>query len=417
MTDRTRLVLRGGRVFDGTGAEPFPADVAVEAGRVVAIAAALEIDDRDDVVDVAGCTLLPGMFDCHVHVLGIEPRLLDRLNEPFSYQFYNAAANLRRLLECGITSARDCAGADLGVKQAVADGVIPGPHLQISITALSQTGGHMDGMTPSTNWVVPYYVPHPGRPDSIADGVTNVRRAVRQSLRAGADFIKVLATHSGSARSEKTRFNLAELQAIGEEAAAQGVPVATHAYGSGPVKDALRTGSRSIEHVADLDDEAIELFLETGAWLVPTLSLYRPHLDGSGPAEHRDRIGHQVDARVDPRAKAETAFASFRRAHEAGVRIAMGTDFGNRAGENLSELSAMVLGGMSPEQALVAATSSAAALMGVADERGTLAVGKAADLVVVSGGLADLDTVAGRIRRVYRDGELVHEVAGIAAAR
>lgn len=388
----------------------------VEGRQIVAIGQGIEVGPADAVVDVAGCTVLPGMFDCHVHVLGIEPRLLDRLNEPFSYQFYNAAENLRRLVECGITSARDCAGADLGVKQAIESGVIPGPRLQISITALSQTGGHMDGMTPSSNWVVPYYVPHPGRPDSIADGVTNVRKVVRQSLRAGADFVKVLATHSGSARSEKTRFNLAELTAIGEEAAAQGVAVATHAYGSGPVKDALRTGSRSIEHVADLDDEAIELFLETGAWLVPTLSLYRPHLDGDGPIEQRDRIGHQTDSRVDPRAKAELAFASFRRAHEAGVRIAMGTDFGNRCGDNLAELSAMELGGMTPTQALLAATSSAAGLLGVADERGTLEVGKAADLVVVSGGVSALGTLRERIRRVYQDGTLTFESTSVASA-
>jgi len=405
----TRTVLRGGRVFDGTGSDPISADVAIEGDRIVAVQPGLQ---GDDIIDITGHTVLPGLFDCHVHVLGVEAKVLDRLNEPFSFQFYNAITNLGRLLDCGITSARDCAGADLGVKQALADGLIEGPRLQISITALSQTGGHMDGMSPSGNWVVPYYLPHPGRPDSLADGVTGVRRAVRQSLRAGADFVKVLATHAAATKSDKTRFTVAELQAIGEEAAAQGVPVATHAYGSGPVKDALRTGSRSIEHVADLDDEAIELLLATGAWLVPTLSMLRPYLTNDAPAEARDKIGHQADPGVDPVAKAERAFASFRRAHEAGVRIAMGTDFGNRCGENLAELVAMTEGGLSPAQALVAATSSAAELLQVGDERGTVEAGKAADLVVVEGDPFRFADLKERIRGVYQAGGLVRSALG-----
>ncbi|MFI6294732.1 amidohydrolase family protein [Nonomuraea sp. NPDC050790] len=404
----TRTVFKGARLFDGTGHAPYAADVAVEGGRFAAVGPDLA---GDVVVDVTGRTLLPGLFDCHVHVLGVAPTLAERLNEPFSFQFYNAITNLGQLLECGITTVRDCAGADLGVKRALEDGLIKGPRLQISITAISQTGGHMDGATPSGHWVDPYYLPHPGRPSSVADGVTGVRKVVRESLRMGADFIKVLATHSGNARFETTRFTVAELTAIAEEARAAGVPVAVHAYGPDAVKDAVRAGARSIEHVAYFDGEALELMRASGAWLVPTVAMEMYELPGAQltTAEgEREAIGHQNDPGRDTVAAARRALAELKRARDAGIRIAMGTDFGNTAGENLDELAAMVIAGLTPAEALVAATSSAAELLGLDGELGTVAVGKRADLIVVDGDPYDFKLLKGAIEAVYMDGGLVH---------
>ncbi|MEV7007042.1 amidohydrolase family protein [Streptosporangium sp. NPDC051022] len=404
----TRTVFTGADVFDGTGSAPYRADVAVEDGRFAEVGTGLT---GDETVDVTGRTLLPGLFDCHVHVLGVAPTVAERLGEPFSFQFYNAIPNLRRLLECGITTVRDCAGADLGVKQALRDGLIAGPRLQISITAISQTGGHMDGATPSGQWVDPYYLPHPGRPGSIADGVTGVRKAVRRSLRMGADFVKVLATHSGRARYESTRFTVAELEAVAEEARAAGVAVAVHAYGPAAIKDAIRAGARSIEHIAYLDDEAIALMKESGTWLVPTVAMEMyelPESEVTTPEAAREAIGHQDDPGQDHVAAARKALAELGRAHRAGIRIAMGTDFGNTAGDNLDELRAMTLAGLSPAEALVAATSSAAELLGLDDQLGTVTAGKRADLVVVDGDPYDFAALKGAIESVYMDGGLVY---------
>ncbi|MFI6284907.1 amidohydrolase family protein [Streptomyces sp. NPDC051018] len=402
----TRIVFRGGQVFDGTGSAPVRADVAVENGVFTDVGSDLR---GDQVVDVTGRTLLPGMFDCHVHILGVEMAVKSRLNEPFSYQFYNAKRNLERTLACGITTIRDCAGADLGVKRALEDGLIPGPRLLISVTALSQTGGHMDGWTPSSLWVDPYYVAHPGRPSSICDGVDGVRKAARQSLRAGADFLKVLATHSGGASYLRTRFSREELNAIGDEARTSQVGFAVHAYGSQAVKDSVAAGATTIEHVRDLDDEAIAAMREADTALVPTIAPLLKYLGDDRPDEpERDRLGHQGDPNNSKTEFAREAYDSVRRAHGAGVRIAMGTDYGNDAGQNLDELTALVAAGLTPAETLVAATSGSARAVGLHDELGTIEPGKRADVVVVDGDIFDFSKLKQNIESVHMDGRLVH---------
>jgi len=161
-----RTVFHGAQVFDGTGSEPYPADVAIEADRIVAVGPGL---DGDQNVDVSGLTLLPGLFDTHVHVTLSGVDLWRIAQQPFSYQFYLAQQNLRSTLEAGITSVRDAGGADLGIAQAVDDGLIAGPRMQVSLTMLSQTGGHGNDWLPSGN-EMDLWVAHPGRPSAIVDG-------------------------------------------------------------------------------------------------------------------------------------------------------------------------------------------------------------------------------------------------------
>lgn len=395
----TRLVFRGGRVFDGTGADPASADVAVEDGRIVDIGTRL---DGDEAVDVVGRTILPGLFDCHTHVCVSYIDLWRIAQRPFSYQFYEAARNLEATLRIGITSVRDAGGADLGIKTAVEDGLIPGPRMQISLIMLTQTGGHGDNWYPS-GAIVPFFQEHPGRPSGLVDGPDEARRKVRELVRGGADVIKV-ATSGGvlSPRDDPrhAHFRPAELEAIVEEATAAGLFVMAHAQGADGIKNAVRAGIRSIEHGIYLDDEAIELMHQRGTWFVPTLVAPQGVIDAA-------EAGVPLPPAVVDKARRviEIHRAAFRTAVQAGVRIAMGTDSGvTPHGRNLRELALMVKGGMTPAAALEATTRSAAQLLGVDEDLGTIEAGKIADLVVVSGDPYAFDDLDTRIEGVWKAG-------------
>ncbi len=395
----TRTVLRGGNVFDGTAADPARADVAIDAGRIVGLGTGL---DGDIEVDVRDRTILPGMFDCHTHVCISNVDLWGAVQQPFSLQFYEAARNLQATLACGITTIRDAGGADLGIKQAVADGMIAGPRLQISISMLSQTGGHGDDWYPS-GADVPLMAPHPGRPSGIVDGPDEVRRKVRELHRAGADVIKV-ATSGGvlSPRDDPrhAHFRPIELEVLVEEATAAGMFVMAHAQGADGIRNAVRAGIRSIDHGIYLDDEAIELMLARGTWFVPTLVAPQGVLDAVD-------AGIALPPAVVDKARMviEIHRAAFRRAVEAGVRIAMGTDSGvTPHGRNLRELELMAAGGMTPGAVLEATTRSAAQLMGLDADLGTIAEGKVADLVVVGGDPFDFGDLRDRVEQVWQAG-------------
>ena len=398
----TRTILTGGRVFDGTGSPPDHADVAIEHGRIVGLGTGL---DGDLEVDVRDRTILPGLFDCHVHVCVSNVDLWGSVQQPFSRQFYEAARNLQKTLAIGITSVRDAGGADLGIKEALADGLIAGPRLQISIIMLSQTGGHGDDWYPS-GAEVPFMGPHPGRPSGIVDGVDEIRRKVRELHRDGADVIKV-ATSGGvlSARDDPrhAHFRPAELDALVEEATAAGMFVMAHAQGADGIKNAVRAGIRSIDHGIYLDDEAIELMRSKGTWFVPTLVAPQGVLDAvdagvSLPPAVVDKARMVIDIHR----------AAFRHAVEAGVRIAMGTDSGvTPHGRNLRELELMAEGGMAPGAVLEATTRSAAQLMGLDADLGTIEEGKLADLVVIAGDPYDFAGFAERVEQVWKEGALV----------
>jgi imidazolonepropionase-like amidohydrolase len=397
----TRTVFSGGRVVDGTGAAAADADVTVEDGRIVDIGPRLDADER---VDVAGKTLLPGLFDCHTHVTFSHIDTMRRLQTPFSYRFYEALHNLEATLRIGITTVRDAGGADLGIKQAVEDGLIRGPRMQISLGMISQTGGHGDGWMPSG--IDLRLDSHPGVPNTIVNGADEMRVKVRELVRMGADVIKV-AVSGGvlSPRDKPTHahFRLEELKVLVEEAGAAGIWVMAHAQATPGIKNAIRAGIRSIDHGIYLDDEAIEMMLARGTWLVPTLVAPLGVIDaaaaGAAIPEASIRKAHEV---------AEIHRASFAKAVEAGVKVAMGTDSGvTPHGNNLRELALMVEGGMTPMQAIEATTRSAAELMGLEDELGTLEAGKRADLVVLDGDPLEVATLADRIEAVYQDGARV----------
>lgn len=394
-----RTLFRGGRIFDGTGADAAVGDVVIERDSIVDVGVGL---DGDVAVDCTGKTIVPGLFDCHVHVMfSGNLDLVALLNQPFSYQFYQAVVNLRRTVATGITTVRDAGGADLGVRQAVEDGLIAGPRMKIAISMLSQTGGHGDGwMACGADLSGPA---HPGMPAGIVDGPDEVRRRVRQVLRAGADQIKV-ATSGGvlSPRSDpgRAQFQPDEIREMVAEAAAAGTYVMAHAQSADGIKNALRAGARSIEHGVFLDDEALELMLETDAWLVPTLVAPAGVLEAAARGE---RMPDQMLRKA--REVLEAHRASFRRAVAAGVRIAMGTDSGvTPHGGNLRELGLMAEAGMAPAAVLHATTLSAARLMRLDERLGSLEEGKLADVVVIDGDPFDFTELQNRVSQVWKAG-------------
>jgi imidazolonepropionase-like amidohydrolase len=397
-----RTLFHGGLVFDGTGAPPAPGDVVIEDDRLTAVGAPGL--DGDEQVDCHGLVVLPGLFDCHTHVtFSGDLDLQHMVSRPWSMRYFEAVVNLERTLATGITTVREAAGADLGVKRAVERGLIPGPRLQISIAMLSQTGGHGDTQLP-TGGCLEWPHPYPGNPGSIVDGPDAVRTRVRELVREGADVIKV-ATSGGvlSPRDDPrhAHFRDDELRVLVDEARAAGKFVMAHAQATDGIKAALRHGVRSIEHGIFLDDEAIDMMLAADAWLVPTLLAPRAVIssaqEGMRILEESLRKANEVlDSHSD----------SVRRAVAAGVKVAMGTDSGvGPHGRNLEELGLMVEHGMAPLDAWRATTSSAAALMGLDEQLGTLEPGKRADIVLLRGDLADLAKLSERIAGVWKDGQ------------
>ncbi len=396
-----RTLFTNGRVFDGVGREAVSGDVVVADGRIVEVGKGL---DGDVAVDLGGRTILPGFFDCHTHVMISHVNLFALMQAPFSLAFYEAARNLQATLRTGITSVRDAGGADLGVKTAVETGMIPGPRMQISLSMLSQTGGHGDGWMPSGN-VYHLFMRHPGIPDTIVDGPEAIRQKVRELIRMGADVIKV-ATSGGvlSPRDDPrhAHFTIEELEALVQTASGLGRSVMAHAQATDGIKNAIRAGIRSIEHGIFLDDEAIQMMLDRGTYLVPTLvapqGVIRAAEAGAAIPEASVRKAREV---------VEIHRDSFARAVKAGVPVAMGTDSGvTPHGDNLEELSLMAAGGMEPWQVLHATTRVAAECLGVSADRGTIEPGKRADLVVLDGDPFDFSGMRQRVAAVYLDGSL-----------
>jgi len=398
-----RTVFHGGTVFDGSGSPPASADVVIEDGHIVEVGTGL---DGDDGLDCAGKALLPGLFDCHVH-LGFRYEDFDeyaRMQEPFSLGFYRSVQNLRTTIGLGITTVRDASGADAGLRIAVDEGTLVGPRMQVSVSMLSMTGGHNDPWLPSGTLGV-FGVEYPGMPSGVCDGVDGVTRKVREMVRAGADVIKIASSGGFLSPADdpmEPNFSQEEVDAIVRAAADLGTFVMSHAHGPEGIKRAVRAGVRSIDHGTYLDDEGIELMLQRGTWLVPTLTAG----DTTEAIANDPKV--QLAVREKLAALGRPELDAFRRAAEAGVKVAMGTDCPVAPhGTNLNELRHMAANGFTPTQALHATTLSAAELMGLDAELGTIEPGKRADLVVLDGDPLVFDDYESRIEQVWKDGARV----------
>jgi imidazolonepropionase-like amidohydrolase len=406
------------RIVDGRGGEPL-ADAAllVEGDTITWLGPARSAPSAGEgivEVDGAGATLLPGFVDCHVHLAwpgGSGVSLFDSLPQPTSLRLLSALGNLRRTIERGVTTVRDCLGLDLGFKLAVEQGVVPGPRILFAATMMCSTGGHADFGLPSG--FNPYWqLVAPGCVEPFADGPDACRRKVREMVRAGSDFVKVAATGGVSSPADEpdwAGFTVEELRAIVDEADAHGGRVvAAHCLGREGIRRSLEAGVPSIEHGVDLPDELCDEMVRRGAVLVATAV----QLDGEmDPAVVLPSTYEQFQV------WREIGRASLPRAIERGVTIAMGTDCGVSTvhGDNLRELSCLVRAGMSPMDAIVAGTKTAAELLQIDGITGTLEEGKRADLVLVSGDpLASIDLLCDpdQIVLVMKDGRTFKEPAG-----
>ncbi|CDQ40457.1 metal-dependent hydrolase family protein [Virgibacillus salexigens] len=407
----SKIIIENGLVIDGTGKEPLKDSIVVIDGQQIIYVGKREgyaKSGDEAVVDAQGGSILPGFIDTHVHMMMEYSPIADRLATPFSFMYYQAANYLKTTLHAGITSVRDALGTDLGVKKAVEDGLIEGPRLQLSINALTITGGHGDGYTVSGNEFDLLPSGYPGMPGGKCDGVEEVRKKTREMLRAGAEVIKVHATGgvlSATDHPEFTQFSLEELKVIVEEARfRKGVKVMAHAQGAEGIKNAIRAGVHSIEHGIFLDDEAIELMIKNDTYLVPTL------LAPLAVLETAEEAGMPEASVQQSREVIEQHNASIAKAHQAGVKIAMGTDAGvMKHGTNLRELGLMKNIGMRPMDTIVASTKTAAACLGWQDKLGTLEEGKLADIIVVQGNpLEDIHSLANNdtVQVVIKNGKV-----------
>lgn len=404
------MIIKNINLIDGTGKDiQRCVDIKIENHVISEIGTHL---NGDNIIEGNGQYLLPGMIDSHVHVmLEMEP-LERRLATPFSYNFYKAIDHLKRTVDAGVTTVRDALGADLGLKEAVNDGLILGPRLQISVNALTITGGHGDSYTKSGIQLPILQDGYPGLPSGICDGVNEVRKKAREMLRAGADVLKVHATGgvtSATDHPDYTQFSLEELKVIVEEAQFRNNrKVMAHAQGLQGVKQCIEAGIHSIEHGIYLDDEAVQLMKEKEMYLVPTL------LAPLSVIEFAEELGMSENSIKKSKQVMQDHIDSFKKAHQAGVKIAMGTDAGVfKHGTNLRELELMVEHGMTEMEAIVSSTKTAAECLGYDEDLGTIEIGKKADFILLDQNpLEDIKVLKdpNKIKVVSIDGKIVKDI-------
>jgi imidazolonepropionase-like amidohydrolase len=393
---KMKIVFQSGTIIPGTGDVIENGTVVVEDGVFGFVGPSNEfrIPDKATPYDLSGKTLMPGLIDCHVHIC------LDGGPDPVTSLFKDSipiitlktALHARSTIEAGVTTIRDLGGVqyvDLAIRDSIESKLIPGPRMICCGKLVCMTGGH--------GWQF----------GQEANGLSRVREAVREQLKVGANVIKLMATGGVITKGVDPgvpQLTVEELTAGVEEARKAGRRTASHCQGNEGIKNALEAGIDSIEHGVGLDEQAIELMLKKGAYLVPTLNApYQILKNGT-------RRGIPSFVVEKTKFLAKNHQQGVKRAYKAGVPIAMGTDAGipyNRHGENGKELELLVKLGLSPLEAITASTKTASEVLGLEKRIGTIEKGKVADLLVIKGNpLQDISLLQDRekIRAIMKEG-------------
>ena len=401
-------VIKAARLFDGKNDRLVsPGVIVVTNNKITATGANATVPAGAEVIELGDATLMPGFMDAHTHLSypferDYRVQELDQLKKVIPERTLDAVDIVRRTLMAGFTTVRDLGSGDyidVGLRNAIASGKIPGPRMLVSVHALGSTGGHCD---PFAGFVPGLFGRESGITDGVINGAEQARLAVRYNINHGADVIKTCATGGVLSLTDDVdtpQLTQAELDALVDEAHALRRKTAAHAHGASGAKRAIRAGIDSIEHGSFLDDEALDLMKARGTYYVPTL------MAAQGLKERlSDGYLPQV-IEVKARAAMASLDATVRKAIAKGVKIAVGTDAAVYPhGRNAGEFGLLVDLGMKPIDALKAGTSVDAELLGVMDRTGTLEPGKLADIVACPGNPLENIRLVEKVRFVMKDG-------------
>ena len=376
--------ITGATLIDGTGSAPLPdAVVLIEGSDIITVGSAqsVPIPDGVELIEARGMTLMPGLIDTHDHLASFSYEIASRwgITEPRSARHLRIASVLRQTLETGYTTVRDAGGLDAGFRMSVDEGLVPGPRLQVALGFITPTGGMADSVSPLG------YRPPAGKdsglPWGVADGPEAMRAKVREMVGAGADVIKTATTGGASSAAglgpKDVLFEREELEALVDEAHKRGRRVMCHALGGEGLRMAVEVGVDSIEHGTYLDEdpELLQMMADKEICFTPTFAVYTFHATRGTP-----------HGRARASALREHHVRSVQMALEYGVTVTAGTDEGGwEHGNNAHEISCLVEAGMTPMQAIVAATGDAADCIGLGWEIGSIEAGKKADVILVEG--------------------------------
>ena len=391
------LLFENASIVDGVGDEPCEfMSVLVEDGRIAEVSDTKITASAARKIDLAGKTLMPGLIDCHVHVIAASANLGANALLPDSLIAAKSAGIMRGMLMRGFTTVRDVGGADIGLKIAVEEGHFVGPRLVICGKALSQTGGHTDYRGPFDERDGQYYTRRLGAMGRLCDGVDEVRRACRQEIKAGAEFIKIMANGGVSSPSDPIdflSFSLSEMEAAVEEARNAQTYVSAHLYTEEAIQRAVKAGVRSLEHCNLITPETAALAAKSDAIACPTLVTYDMlKKEGSDYGLPSASVAKIDDVRL-------AGLKSLEIMRAAGLTMAYGTDLLGPMHRHQSEEFVIRANVLSPREAIRSATVDAAKLLRMEGQIGCVSVGAQGDLIVVEGNpLKDIERLTGQGR-------------------